>query len=713
MSSETSAGKATHPDNGRKLKNGTGFVRMASAGNQYQAYYTNYKPMNGGDEFNFTQVPAGFIIMPPSASHSNDFSHPTPPHPIMFSDDEEENVSPYQSPQGTHRKTNGSFSTSSDRSFKNKQFVEGMQGGGEEYHYGGFGNKGFPPAPVGMVHMNNWGQPIPIPVPMPINMVPIPMGAAGLQLPPFISNHNERPSNLYKGNHRKRHQTNSQFGKNKGDFNRKNSYNNPNYIVDDSYANKQIADFKGQLYELAIQQQGSRFIQKHLGKDDLPMVLDEILPHIVELSQHSFGNYLVQKLIELGNISQKLDILSILKNSKSGIIGIASDPHGTRTLQRIVSELMEFDEGIAALVDTFKGNIIPLSENLNGNHVIQELLTSLSPKNIQFIFDEIYSSIEEVSVERHGCCVLQRCIDNGGPKQISKLCELILQHTLELSNDPFGNYVVQYILQMEKDRYFYMKKNGEKDLNSKVDEIFVFSKKILDDLAPYLKDLCFHKFGSNVIENLMKIPCGLSNGLFEQMIDLFETGGSEIVIKFLTDPFANYVLQTSLLSSQKQSNKNNYFTSFVNLLKPVIEIEIKSLEEFRKKGPSTPQKDHENHMKMLQLQRVLTICHSDYLKNRESTNYNSWGPNFNTKNHESFGFDKKKIKNTKDTNLQALDDPNFGHGGNLLYNYSTMNYTKSFDDIQGDYKKGDDQSSGDGSAFKKDYVGVVPLGNNN
>ncbi|XBW36590.1 hypothetical protein QEN19_002162 [Hanseniaspora menglaensis] len=636
-------------NHGKKMpaSSSTGFVRMPNNNNSQPHYYNNYQqmPMGAGNPFSYPPVPAGYIIMPPTAANSRDFNQYNSPQGPIFSDEEEEGEYFYQSPNRFDENT--SQHPLSDNNFYNNQFVDDRYEKDNEYQYPNFS------APqMGMLPFNNWGQPFPIPVPMP--MTAISMNRKGMPIPPFIPNGMERPMNHYHSNDRGRHQKFPSFKKNKKDYNRKTFNRNSSYAIDDSFADKKISEFKGQLYELSIQQQGSRFIQTSLKKEDLPLVLEEILPHVVELSQHSFGNYLVQKLVELGSENEKLKILELLATSKSGIISIACDPHGTRTLQRVVSELMEFDDGVEALKDTFKGNIIPLSENLNGNHVIQELLASLQPKDIQFIFDEIYSSIEEVSVEKHGCCVLQRCIDNGDEDQISKLCELILKRTLNLSKDPFGNYVVQYILQMEKDRYFFLKHEGDKEISSKIEEIFHFSIQILKELSAHLKELCFHKFGSNVIENLMKIPCGLSAELFHKLLFLFENGGSDLILEFLTDPFANYVLQTSLLSSQKQSTKNDIFSTFVRLLKPVIETEIECSEKTTLANNLLPQQEHNDHMKMLQLQRVLTICNNDYLKNRDSTNYNSWGPNFNTKNHESFGLDKKRSRANTGKSLKLV-----------------------------------------------------------
>ncbi len=49
----------------------------------------------------------------------------------------------------------------------------------------------------------------------------------------------------------------------------------------------------------------------------------------------------------------------------------------------------------------------------------------------------------EIATHRHGCCVLQRCIDFATPSQKKALVEVISAHALVLSQDAFGNYVVQ------------------------------------------------------------------------------------------------------------------------------------------------------------------------------------------------------------------------------------------------------------------------------
>jgi len=56
-----------------------------------------------------------------------------------------------------------------------------------------------------------------------------------------------------------------------------------------------------------------------------------------------------------------------------------------------------------------------LAEDINGNHVIQKILSSWSPKYNQFIYDSMVSQCVEIACHKHGCCVMQKCIDGANP----------------------------------------------------------------------------------------------------------------------------------------------------------------------------------------------------------------------------------------------------------------------------------------------------------
>jgi hypothetical protein len=51
-----------------------------------------------------------------------------------------------------------------------------------------------------------------------------------------------------------------------------------------------------------------------------------------------------------------------------------------------------------------------------------------------------------VATHKHGCCVFQRCIDHASEQQAEQLYKVLIKNAIPLSQDQFGNYVLQYIL---------------------------------------------------------------------------------------------------------------------------------------------------------------------------------------------------------------------------------------------------------------------------
>lgn len=106
---------------------------------------------------------------------------------------------------------------------------------------------------------------------------------------------------------------------------------------------------------------------------------------------------------------------------------------------------------------------------------------TISLINLQFIFDAVGEHCIPVGTHRHGCCVLQRCIDHASGVQKIQLIQKITAHSIELVQDAFGNYVVQYILDL-----------GEPKL----------SEPVILQFRGMICDLAKQKFSSNVMEKV-------------------------------------------------------------------------------------------------------------------------------------------------------------------------------------------------------------------
>lgn len=294
------------------------------------------------------------------------------------------------------------------------------------------------------------------------------------------------------------------------------------------YANASIQDFVGDIMTLCKDQHGCRFLQRQLevAKNDADlalmtveevatMIFTEIQDHVVDLMTDPFGNYLVQRLFE--NVSSE-ERLVLVKNAAPSLVRISLDPHGTRALQKLVECISTADES-ALVIANLSPHIVALSRDLNGNHVVQKCLQKFGPDTNQFIFDTASAHCKAIATHRHGCCVLQRCLDHGSASQRLQLSLKVAENAFDLSLDPFGNYVVQYVL-------------------SRGDEASVGL--ILQHIREHVIALALHKFGSNVIEKSLRIP-----KLTDEVIQVLLQKQSKFAV-LLNDAYGNYVLQTSL-----------------------------------------------------------------------------------------------------------------------------------------------------------------------
>lgn len=68
---------------------------------------------------------------------------------------------------------------------------------------------------------------------------------------------------------------------------------------------------------------------------------------------------------------------------------------------------------------------------------------------INFIFDAATKFCVDIATHRHGCCVLQHCIKFSMENSQEKLVKEICKHGFSLAQDPYGNYVIQYIIELQ------------------------------------------------------------------------------------------------------------------------------------------------------------------------------------------------------------------------------------------------------------------------
>ncbi|KAJ4306950.1 hypothetical protein N0V88_000323 [Collariella sp. IMI 366227] len=285
------------------------------------------------------------------------------------------------------------------------------------------------------------------------------------------------------------------------------------------FNNLPLEQVGGTIYSLCKDQHGCRYLQKQLENrvpEQIHMIWLETNQHVVELMTDPFGNYLCQKLLEYCSDEERT---VLIQNAASDMVRIALNQHGTRALQKMI-EHVTTPVQIKLIVEALRHQVVELIQDLNGNHVIQKCLNKLSAADASFIFEAVGKHCVEVGTHRHGCCVLQRCIDHADGAQKIWLIGCITSHAYTLVQDPFGNYVVQYII----------------DLNEES-----FTEPIVQQFGTRISSLSKHKFSSNVIEKCLRCSSDQSKDLI--VSELLSPGEID---RLLRDSFGNYVIQTAL-----------------------------------------------------------------------------------------------------------------------------------------------------------------------
>ncbi|KAK4195324.1 armadillo-type protein [Triangularia verruculosa] len=303
------------------------------------------------------------------------------------------------------------------------------------------------------------------------------------------------------------------------------------------FQNMTLENAQGNIFSLAKDQHGCRFLQKQLENRipaEINLIFNEVLPHVHELMIDPFGNYLCQKLLEYCNDDERT---ALIKNSTGDMVTIALNQHGTRALQKMIEHVSN-EVQVQAIIGALHLQVVTLIQDLNGNHVIQKCLNKLSSKDSAFIFKAVGEHCVDVGTHRHGCCVLQRCIDHADGHQKAWLIRCITDNAYRLVQDPFGNYVIQYII----------------DLNEPT-----FTEPLVAQFRGHILTLSKLKFSSNVMEKCLRCASDESrNMIVSELLD----AGNEIE-RCLRDSYGNYVYQTAL-----DHSTNDMKQRLIDLIRP-------------------------------------------------------------------------------------------------------------------------------------------------
>ncbi|CAL0323807.1 unnamed protein product [Lupinus luteus] len=314
---------------------------------------------------------------------------------------------------------------------------------------------------------------------------------------------------------------------------------NQRWVQQQNLNHRSIYDFRGRIMMLAMEQGGCRVLQEIMkrlkSQEEISFIFVELINNVMELMMNPFGNYVFQKLVEICSEQQRTHIILVVTNSDFHFVTMCLDIHGTRAVQKLL-EHVTTQEQRSLIMSALSPDAVALTKDPNGIHVVEHCLKHFSNEDnrasivsdgrlsLQYLLNVVANNCFEIATDKSGCCVMHHCLDyaQGETKELL-MAEIIVNASL-LSEDCYGNYVVQHLVAMKIPR---VTENLLRQLEGK----FLF--------------LSCNKYGSNVVERIFLV----SEEQYSARI-ILELLHNPNVSRLLIDPFGNYVTKTALMVSK-------------------------------------------------------------------------------------------------------------------------------------------------------------------
>ena len=260
--------------------------------------------------------------------------------------------------------------------------------------------------------------------------------------------------------------------------------------------------------------------------------------NLKKLCVDSFGNYLIQKLLEY--ISD--DLIQDFFNDVicQAFMEIALNPHGSRVIQKLIGRIYMSEEMMNIFNQYLQNLMLEIFLNQCSTYIIITYITYIKYPNNQLIYSFIIKNIYYIATHKHSCCTLQKCLEEGNNLQRQEILMSLAYVSNQLFADQFGNYAIQFALSLK---------------NEVANQIIVTQY-----LNNFQKNIS-NKISSNVYEKILEFCDFQTKQNIIKSLCNFET-----VKSLLYDSYGNYVLQKTILASNEP-----YRTMYLKFVAPLID----------------------------------------------------------------------------------------------------------------------------------------------
>ena len=248
---------------------------------------------------------------------------------------------------------------------------------------------------------------------------------------------------------------------------------------------KYLNSFPMPLVNFLCTPKGTLEIQKKLEKlsKEYKVILVNLLKKqgLYIIMKNTYGNYFFQHLIKN---SDKTLISLIISNIGENLVDISKDFQGTFSIQALLDEISSYEEE-QTILNCIKRYEMEMAFNKNATHVLQKIVLLFPDMHRVLLNEIILDNFIALSLDSNGICLIKIFIKtNTLINDKKRINEKIVNNFVILSESPFGNYGVQYLMEIWDE-------NDLKDVKNK----------ILENIY----ELSLQQYSSNVIEKAIEI----------------------------------------------------------------------------------------------------------------------------------------------------------------------------------------------------------------
>ena len=303
---------------------------------------------------------------------------------------------------------------------------------------------------------------------------------------------------------------------------------------------------QGKFEQIISTHKGSRIFQyylKNTHNDILHQIFLELKNKLPELLRDNYANYFCKKFFDCLSQKDRIEYLTAIQNDLSNL---AIDNTATYPIQGILEELGSKNEKKIIYMG-LKDSINNFCYNIYGTHVLEKILSYFEDEFIQEIIEFVYNNFINLAYHINGICIVKKLLLMTHKKDLhQKLKKIVFENALNLIVHPYGNYVIQVIVENWDD-------------NELVDILGKYKGKYVT--------LSMQKYSSNVLERIIEKN--------DKNLELYinEICTEKNLCEIMKNNYGNYVIQKAI----KLSNGKNYERLFKEINQNMHKLDDKKI----------------------------------------------------------------------------------------------------------------------------------------